>query len=87
MILIILKTNNVFYGVYVDNDLKGSLCVTEQGKISFIFVDKGYRNIGVGMKLLQVAREELNLSSLSIGFPNNNLLEGFLRNVDLKRIL
>ena len=38
------------------------------------------------MKLLQVAREELNLSSLSIGFPNNNLLEGFLRNVDLKRI-
>lgn len=83
----IKKTNNVFYGAYVDNDLKGSLCVTEQGKISFIFVDKGYRNIGVGMKLLQVAREELNLSSLSIGFPNNNLLEGFLRNVDLKRIL
>lgn len=65
--------------VYVDNDLKGSLCVNEQGKISFIFVDKGYRNIGVGMKLLQVAREELNLSSLSIGFPNNNLLEGFLK--------
>lgn len=31
------------------------------------------------MKLLQVAREELHLSSLSIGFPNNNLLEGFLK--------
>ncbi|MEB8805809.1 GNAT family N-acetyltransferase, partial [Bacillus cereus] len=30
-------------------------------------------------KLLQVAREELNLSSLSIGFPNNNLLEGFFK--------
>ena len=75
----IKKTNNLFYGAYVDNDLKGSLCVNKQGKISFIFVDKGYRNIGVGMKLLEVAREELHLSSLSIGFPNNNLLEGFLK--------
>ncbi|HDR4357378.1 TPA: GNAT family N-acetyltransferase, partial [Bacillus cereus] len=43
----IKKTNNVFYGAYVDNDLKGSLCVNKQGKISFIFVDKDYRNIGV----------------------------------------
>ena len=34
------KTNNTFYGAYVDNDLKGSICVNEQGKISFLFVDK-----------------------------------------------
>ncbi|WP_144506851.1 GNAT family N-acetyltransferase [Bacillus mycoides] len=73
------KTNNIFYGAYVDTDLKGSICVNEQGKISFIFVDKDYRNIGVGTKLLQIASEELKLSSLSIGFPNNYLLEGFLK--------
>ncbi|WP_002147780.1 GNAT family N-acetyltransferase [Bacillus cereus] len=73
------KTNNTFYGAYVDNDLKGSICVNEQGKISFIFVDKDYRNIGIATRLLQVASEELKLSSLSIGFPNNNLLEGFLK--------
>lgn len=73
------KTNNTYYGAYVDNELKGSVCVNEQGKISFIFVDKDYRNIGIGMKLLQVARVELSLSSLSIGFPNNSLLEGFLK--------
>ncbi|PGA89413.1 GNAT family N-acetyltransferase [Bacillus toyonensis] len=73
------KTNNTYYGAYIDNDLKGSVCVNEQGKISFIFVDKDYRNIGIGMKLLQVARVELSLLSLSIGFPNNSLLEGFLK--------
>lgn len=81
------KTNNTYYGAYVDNDLKGSVCVNEQGKISYIFVDKDYRNIGIGMKLLQVARVESNLSSLSIGFPNNSLLEGFLKKSGFKRIL
>ncbi|EJS76533.1 GNAT family N-acetyltransferase [Bacillus cereus] len=73
------KTNNTFYGAYIHNDLKGSVCVNEQGKISFIFVDKDYRNIGVGTKLLRTASEELILSNLSIGFPNNSLLEGFLK--------
>ncbi|MDF9451869.1 GNAT family N-acetyltransferase [Bacillus toyonensis] len=79
------KTNNTHYGAYVDNDLKGSVCVNEQGKISYIFVDKDYRNIGIGMKLLQVARVESNLSSLSIGFPNNSLLEGFLKKSGFKK--
>ncbi|EEL60224.1 GNAT family N-acetyltransferase [Bacillus toyonensis] len=79
------KINNTYYGAYVDNDLKGSVCVNEQGKISYIFVDKDYRNIGIGMKLLQVARVESNLSSLSIGFPNNSLLEGFLKKSGFKK--
>lgn len=79
------KTNNTYYGAYVDNDLKGSVCVNEQGKISYIFVDKDYRNIGIGMKLLQVERVESNLSSLSIGFPNNSLLEGFLKKSGFKK--
>ncbi len=73
------KTNHTFYGAYVDNDLKGSICINEQGKISFIFVDKEYRNRGIGSKLLQVARDELNLESLLISFPNNSLLEGFFK--------
>ncbi|KAB2441445.1 GNAT family N-acetyltransferase [Bacillus luti] len=73
------KTNNTYYGAYVDNDLKGTVCINEHGKISFIFVDKGYRNIGIATQLLQVANEKLKLASVSIGFPNNSLLEGFLK--------
>ncbi|KMQ00332.1 acetyltransferase [Bacillus cereus] len=79
------KTNNSFYGAYVNNDLKGAICMNEQGKISFIFVDKDYRNRSIGSKLLQVARDELNLESLSIGFPNNNLLEGFLKKTGFEK--
>ncbi|KMQ33768.1 acetyltransferase [Bacillus cereus] len=79
------KTNHTFYGAYVDNDLKGSICINEQGKISFIFIDKDYRNRSIGSKLLQVARDELNLESLSIGFPNNNLLEGFLKKTGFEK--
>ncbi|MED0960511.1 GNAT family N-acetyltransferase [Bacillus paramycoides] len=73
------KTNNTYYSAYVDNDLKGTVCINEQGKISFIFVAKEYRNIGIATRLLQVAREELKLSSLSIGFPNNSSLQGYLK--------
>ncbi|PQZ53246.1 GNAT family N-acetyltransferase [Bacillus sp. MYb209] len=73
------KTNNIFYGAYVDNNLKGSVCVNEHGKISFIFVDKEYRNNGIATKLLHVASEELKLLSLSISFPNNGLLQGYLK--------
>lgn len=79
------KTNNTFYGAYVGNELKGSICINEQGKISFIFVDKDYRNRSIGSKLLQVVRDELNLASLSIGFPNNNLLEGFLKKTGFEK--
>ncbi|MDA1577196.1 GNAT family N-acetyltransferase [Bacillus cereus group sp. TH228LC] len=79
------KTNNLFYGAYVNNDLKGAICINEQGKISFIFIDKEYRNRSIGSKLLQVARDELNLESLSIGFPNNNLLEGFLKKTGFEK--
>ncbi|MGE7632709.1 GNAT family N-acetyltransferase [Bacillus paramycoides] len=73
------KTNNTYYSAYVDNDLKGTVCINEQGNISFIFVAKEYRNIGIATRLLQVAREELKLSSLSIGFPNNSSLQGYLK--------
>ncbi|MCC2409030.1 GNAT family N-acetyltransferase [Bacillus sp. FSL W8-0519] len=79
------KTNNSFYGAYVNNELKGAICINEQGKISFIFVDKDYRNIGVGTNLLQVAIEELKLSTLTIGFPNNSLLEGYLKKMDFEK--
>ena len=79
------KTNHTFYGAYVDNDLKGSICINEQGKISFIFIDKEYRNRGIGSKLLQVARDELNLESLLISFPNNSLLEGFVKKTGFEK--
>ncbi|MDZ5610721.1 GNAT family N-acetyltransferase, partial [Bacillus pseudomycoides] len=71
--------SNTYYGAYINNDLKGSICVSDNGKISLLFVDRKYRGIGLATCLLQTVSEELQLSSLSIGFPNNSSLEGFIK--------
>jgi len=55
------------------------------GTIHFLMVDKKERGEGVGTKLLQTAVEGLNLSRMSAGFPNNNLLEGFLKKQGFKK--
>lgn len=73
------KTENVYYGAYINNDLKGCICVNKTGKINFLFVDKECRGIGMATSLLQIVSKELQLASLSIGFPNNGLLEGFVK--------
>ncbi len=71
--------NNTYYGAYINNDLKGCICISDNGKISFLFVDKEYRGVGMATSLLQTVNKELQLASLSIGFPNNGLLEGFVK--------
>lgn len=71
--------NNTYYGAYINDDLKGCICVSDNGKINLLFVDKKYRRIRVATSLLQTVSKELQLSSLSIGFPNNGLLEGFVK--------
>ncbi|HEK9102585.1 TPA: GNAT family N-acetyltransferase [Bacillus pseudomycoides] len=73
------KTENTYYGAYINNDLKGCICTSANGKISCLFVDKEYRGVGIATSLLQTVSKELQLSSLSIGFPNNGLLEGFVK--------
>ena len=55
------------------------------GTIHFLMVDKKERGKGLGTKLLQTAVEGLNLSRMSAGFPNNNLLEGFLKKQGFKK--
>lgn len=71
--------NNTYYGAYFNKKLAGCICVSTNGKISFFFVDKNFRGKGVASFLLQTVSKELQLSTLSIGFPNNSLLEGFLK--------
>ncbi|WP_459503487.1 GNAT family N-acetyltransferase [Bacillus sp. C1] len=79
------KTNNFYYGAYIDNNLKGCLCVNNSGKISFLFVDKENRGVGIATKLLQTASIERQLSNLSISFSNNGLLEGFIKKCGFKK--
>lgn len=73
------------FGAFEDNRLIAALCINDSGRISCIWVEKSKRNMGTAAALLNKACRELNLSKLNIGFPNNNLLEGFLKKIGFKR--
>lgn len=73
------SANNTYYGAYIEGRCVGCICVNPEGKISFLFVEEGVRGKGIASSLLCTAREEERLTAFSIGFPNNGLLEGFVK--------
>lgn len=72
-------------GAYINNKLVGAVSVNKSSKISYIWVESSLRHKGVATKLLVKAAEELNLSKLSAGFPNNARVEGFLKHIGFER--
>ncbi|MBE1556550.1 GNAT family N-acetyltransferase [Sporosarcina limicola] len=79
------SVNNTYYSAYFNTEFAGCLCVNASGKISFLFVDKEFREKGIASLLIQTACEKLQLLDLSIGFPNNSLLEGFLKKLHFEK--
>jgi ribosomal protein S18 acetylase RimI-like enzyme len=76
---------NVYYGAYIDNEIVGCIAANPSGKVSFIMVDQNQRIKGIGRFLLNTVFKELDLSKMSISFPNNSLLEGFLNHLGFKK--
>lgn len=79
------SSDTKLYGAYANNTLIAVLCINNIGKISHIWVEKSQRNMGTAAALINTVSKELNLSKLTFGFPNNNLLEGFLKHLGFKR--
>jgi GNAT superfamily N-acetyltransferase len=77
--------NNIFYGAYIENKLVGCICVSPNGKISFLFVEKDFRGKGIGMNLLNTVIVEVDLMNLSTSFSNNSSLEGFIKKLGFER--
>lgn len=75
------SNNNSYFAAYTKGNslLTGVLCINNLGKISFIWVENDYRCKGIASSLISFAIKELSLSKLFISFPNNSLLEGFLK--------
>jgi ribosomal protein S18 acetylase RimI-like enzyme len=70
---------NQYYGVIEEGMFKGALSINLNGNISFLMVDKACRGKGIGTSLLKKATDDLQLTRMSAGFPNNSLLEGFYK--------
>ncbi len=79
--------DNTYFSAYFNTKLAGSICISTSGKISFLFVDKKFRENGIASMLIQSVCEKLQLSTLSIGFPNNSLLDGFLKKIHFEKSL
>ena len=74
-----------YYGIYEDLDLIGALCINQNGKIHFVYIESKYRKRGIGKMLISYAVRDMKLSKLFISFPNNANLEGFLKHLGFTR--
>lgn len=77
--------DTVFYSALDHDVVIGQLAIHPKGKISFLMVDKEYRGRGVGSMLLKTAADDWNPAIMSAGFPNNHLLEGFLKKIGFQK--
>ena len=68
-----------YYGAFDNGQLIGAIAVGSGGNISFLMVDKVYKGKGIATHLLKTAVDDLQLTKVSTGFPNNSLLEGFFQ--------
>ncbi|WP_088040831.1 GNAT family N-acetyltransferase [Bacillus sp. EAC] len=80
------KATNFTYYQATKNDVGvGTLAINKHGKISFIMVDKKFRNSKVATNLLKTAILELELNAISTAFPNNSSLEGFFNQLQFNK--
>ncbi|HEY8422592.1 MAG TPA: GNAT family N-acetyltransferase [Thermoclostridium sp.] len=75
----------VHYGVYKGVSLIGGLSIHPKGRINFLWIEPMFRNTGVGKGLISRAVKELNPGRLTISFPNNAALLGFVRHLNFTK--
>ncbi|MFZ5354071.1 MAG: GNAT family N-acetyltransferase [Bacillota bacterium] len=61
------------------------VAMSPQGKVNFLWVDKAYRNMGLGAAMLQNAAAAQKVEKINICIPSNSLLEGFVRKLKFNK--
>lgn len=74
----------VYYGAYKENKLIGAMSISKNGRIFFIWVNPNYRQRGIGRKLILKGVSDLDLNNLSISFPNNSSIHGFVKHMNFQ---
>lgn len=74
-----------FYGAYDTSELVGGLVISPSGKIFFVWTRNSYRDKGIATSLIKRAVMELQLKKITISFPNNWRLEGYLKHMNFER--
>lgn len=77
--------NITYFQANLDQQIVGSIAMHNSGKVSFLYVDKNYRNQNIATKLLQTAFLHVKCKAFSTGFPNNSHLEGFFSSLGFQK--
>lgn len=72
-------------GAYINEKIAGVISINENTRINFLWVENGLRHNGIGTNLIAKAVKELNLSKVTIGFPNNASIQGFIKHIGFRR--
>lgn len=75
----------VNFGVFKGGKMIGALSINPLGRISYLWISPMYRNKGFARGLLAHAVKELSPKKLTISFPNNALLNGFLKCLNFQK--
>ncbi|GLC31072.1 GNAT family N-acetyltransferase [Clostridium omnivorum] len=68
-------------GAYVGHKLVGVISANKNTRINYIWVEENFRHNGIGTNLVKTAAKGLGLSKLSLGFPNNASVQGFITHI------
>jgi ribosomal protein S18 acetylase RimI-like enzyme len=77
--------NQICLGAYLNDELIAVVSMNKNAKISYLYVDRKHRSSHIACSLILKAAEALNITKLSIGFPNNASIIGFLNHVGFKK--
>jgi GNAT superfamily N-acetyltransferase len=77
--------NQICLGAYLNDELIAVVSMSKNAKISYLYVDRKHRSSHIACSLILKAAEALNITKLSIGFPNNASIIGFLNHVGFKK--
>lgn len=68
-------------GAYVGHKLVGVISANKNTRINYIWVEENFRHNGIGTNLVKTAAKGLGISKLSLGFPNNASVQGFITHI------
>lgn len=70
---------------YIKEKIAGIISINENTRINFLWVENGLRHNRIGTNLIARAVKELKISKVTIGFPNNASIQGFVNYMGFKR--
>lgn len=70
---------------YINEKIAGVISVNENTRINFLWVENGLRHNRIATNLIAKAAKELKLSKVTISFPNNASIQGFVNHIGFKR--